>query len=117
MVPSGFCVTILCLKYLISFAGRSYILCLFQLGRNSYIRDPTTIQLLFEISQSLHDDLDFVNVKDDDNQPAHLISRFVHMVNNFKPMLILPILSSKVRLFCGYQYNWLDISFCSSLLG
>ncbi|XP_062169549.1 uncharacterized protein LOC133875428 isoform X2 [Alnus glutinosa] len=49
--------------------------------RNSYIRDPTTIQLLFEISQSLHDDLDFVNVKDDDNQPAHLISRFVHMVD------------------------------------
>lgn len=49
--------------------------------RNSYIRDPTTIQLLFEISQALHDDLDFVNVKDDDNQPAHLISRFVHMVD------------------------------------
>lgn len=115
LVPSGFCVNILCLKYLISFAGSSYILCLFQLGRNSYIRDPTTIQLLFEISQALHDDLDFVNVKDDDNQPAHLISRFVHMVNNF--MLILPISSSKVRLFCGYQYNWLDISCCTSLLG
>ncbi|XP_040988402.1 VPS35 endosomal protein-sorting factor-like isoform X3 [Juglans microcarpa x Juglans regia] len=47
--------------------------------RNSPISDPTTIQLLFEISQALHDDLDFVNAKDDDNQPARLISRFVHM--------------------------------------
>ncbi|KAF5478943.1 hypothetical protein F2P56_005464 [Juglans regia] len=47
--------------------------------RNSSISDPTTIQLLFEISQALHDDLDFVNAKDDDNQPARLISRFVHM--------------------------------------
>ncbi|XP_059443996.1 uncharacterized protein LOC132175919 isoform X2 [Corylus avellana] len=47
----------------------------------SYIRDPTTIQMLFEISQALHDDLDFVNVKDDDNHPAHLISRFVRMVD------------------------------------
>ncbi|KAF5478944.1 hypothetical protein F2P56_005464 [Juglans regia] len=47
----------------------------------SSISDPTTIQLLFEISQALHDDLDFVNAKDDDNQPARLISRFVHMVD------------------------------------
>ncbi|KAG6670644.1 hypothetical protein I3843_Q048600 [Carya illinoinensis] len=47
--------------------------------RNSSISDPTTIQLLFEISQALHDDLDFLNAKGDDNQPARLISRFVHM--------------------------------------
>jgi hypothetical protein len=74
------------------------------LGRNSYIRDPTTIQMLFEISQALHDDLDFVNVKDDDNHPAHLISRFVHMVNNFKPMPILPI-SQVLRCDCFVVSN------------
>lgn len=50
------------------------------MGRNGYICDPTTIQLLFEISQALYDGIDFVNVKDDDNQPARLISRFVNMV-------------------------------------
>ncbi|KAG7957678.1 hypothetical protein I3843_11G187400 [Carya illinoinensis] len=30
---------------------------------------------------ALHDDLDFLNAKGDDNQPARLISRFVHMVD------------------------------------
>ncbi|XP_050246843.1 uncharacterized protein LOC126694549 isoform X1 [Quercus robur] len=49
--------------------------------RNGSISDPTSIQLLFEISQNLHDDGDFFNTKDDDNQPARLISRFVHMVD------------------------------------
>ncbi|KAF3453419.1 hypothetical protein FNV43_RR03859 [Rhamnella rubrinervis] len=49
--------------------------------RTACIDGPTTIQLLFEISQALHDDMDFLNVKDDDNQPAHLISRFVCMVD------------------------------------
>ncbi|KAM7251968.1 hypothetical protein ACFE04_023851 [Oxalis oulophora] len=50
--------------------------------RSGSICDPTTIQWLFEISQALHDDIDFVNVKDDDyQQPAHLISRFVRMVD------------------------------------
>ncbi|GMY31180.1 VPS35 endosomal protein sorting factor-like isoform X1 [Fagus crenata] len=49
--------------------------------RNGYISDPTAIQLLFEVSQALHDDVDLVNMKDDDNQPARLISRFVHMVD------------------------------------
>ncbi|GMN51638.1 hypothetical protein TIFTF001_020788 [Ficus carica] len=49
--------------------------------RNGYICDPTTIQLLFEISQALYDGIDFVNVKDADNQPARLISRFVNMVD------------------------------------
>lgn len=52
------------------------------LGRSARICDPTTIQLLFEISQALHDDIDFLNVKDEDNQPARLISRFVCMVRN-----------------------------------
>ncbi|KAK7847415.1 upf0505 protein c16orf62 like protein, partial [Quercus suber] len=47
--------------------------------RNGSISDPTSIQLLFEISQNLHDDGDFLNTKDDDNQPARLISHFVHM--------------------------------------
>ncbi|XP_042519165.1 VPS35 endosomal protein sorting factor-like [Macadamia integrifolia] len=50
--------------------------------RNGYIRDPTTVQLLFEISQALHDGIDFSSIKDDDNQqPVHLISRFVQMVD------------------------------------
>ncbi|XP_048321311.2 uncharacterized protein LOC107432545 [Ziziphus jujuba] len=49
--------------------------------RSARICDPTTIQLLFEISQALHDDIDFLNVKDEDNQPARLISRFVCMVD------------------------------------
>ncbi|KAF8409587.1 hypothetical protein HHK36_005665 [Tetracentron sinense] len=50
--------------------------------RNGYIRDPTTIQLLFEISQALHDGIDFSNMKEDDKQqPARLISRFVQMVD------------------------------------
>ncbi|XP_021287819.1 UPF0505 protein C16orf62 homolog isoform X2 [Herrania umbratica] len=51
--------------------------------RNGYVRDPTTIQLLFEISQALHDDTDLANMKNDDNQQqARLISRFVRMVDH-----------------------------------
>ncbi|OAY28461.1 VPS35 endosomal protein-sorting factor-like isoform X3 [Manihot esculenta] len=50
--------------------------------RNDHIRDPTTIQFLFEISQSLHDDMDLANMKDDGNQQsAHLISRFIQKVD------------------------------------
>ncbi|XP_050216619.1 uncharacterized protein LOC126667645 [Mercurialis annua] len=50
--------------------------------RKGRIHDPSTIQLLFEISQSLHDGIDFANMKDDENQqPAHLISRFVQIVD------------------------------------
>ncbi|XP_010244471.1 PREDICTED: UPF0505 protein isoform X2 [Nelumbo nucifera] len=50
--------------------------------RNGYIRDPTTIQLLFEISQALHDGIDFSSIKDDDNQQsARLISHFIQMVD------------------------------------
>uniref|UniRef100_A0A2P2LXT1 UPF0505 protein C16orf62 homolog n=1 Tax=Rhizophora mucronata TaxID=61149 RepID=A0A2P2LXT1_RHIMU len=51
-------------------------------SRNGYLRDPTIIQLLFEITQSLHYGLDFANMKDDDNQQAtRLISRFIQMVD------------------------------------
>ncbi|TYI96683.1 hypothetical protein E1A91_D01G090500v1 [Gossypium mustelinum] len=51
--------------------------------RNGYVHDPTTIQLLFEISQALHSDTDLVNMKNDDNQQqARLISRFVRMVDH-----------------------------------
>ncbi|EOY12279.1 Uncharacterized protein TCM_030833 isoform 2 [Theobroma cacao] len=51
--------------------------------RNGYVRDPTTIQLLFEISQALHDDTDLANMKNDDNQQqARLISLFVRMVDH-----------------------------------
>ncbi|KAJ1389541.1 Vacuolar protein sorting-associated protein 35 [Sesbania bispinosa] len=49
--------------------------------RNGHISDPTSIQLLFEISQTLHDNMEFMNVKDDDGQVARSISRFVHMVD------------------------------------
>lgn len=55
---------------------------LISFGRNGYIRDPTTVQFLFEISQALHDDENIVNVKDDSNQPARLISSFVSLVTN-----------------------------------
>ncbi|KAL6975265.1 hypothetical protein U1Q18_024059 [Sarracenia purpurea var. burkii] len=50
--------------------------------RKGSIRDPTFIQLLFELSQSLHDGMDYSNMKNDDNQQcARLISRFVNMVD------------------------------------
>ncbi|XP_022940977.1 UPF0505 protein C16orf62 homolog [Cucurbita moschata] len=49
--------------------------------RSSYIRDPATVELLFEISQALNDSFDFANMKDDENQPAHLLSRFVQLVD------------------------------------
>jgi hypothetical protein len=50
------------------------------LSRSGPIRDPTSIQLLSEISQPLHDNMEFINVKDDDSQVARSVSRFVHMV-------------------------------------
>ncbi|KAL1307448.1 UPF0505 protein C16orf62 homolog isoform X1 [Arachis ipaensis] len=49
--------------------------------RNDHIRDPLCIQLLFEISRTLHDNIEAKNVKDGDSQVAHSISRFVHMVD------------------------------------
>ncbi|KAG4127128.1 hypothetical protein ERO13_D10G199632v2 [Gossypium hirsutum] len=50
---------------------------------NGYVHDPTTIQLLFEISQALHSDTDLVNMKNDANQQqARFISRFVRMVDH-----------------------------------
>ncbi|KAK9209763.1 hypothetical protein WN944_002131 [Citrus x changshan-huyou] len=49
--------------------------------RNGCINDRTTVQLLFEICQALHDGIDFVNSKGDDYQAARLISRFVLMVD------------------------------------
>lgn len=48
--------------------------------RSGHIRDPTSIQLLSEISQALHDNMEFTN-KDDDGQVARSVSRFVHMVD------------------------------------
>ncbi|KAJ6301897.1 hypothetical protein OIU77_016078 [Salix suchowensis] len=50
--------------------------------RTGYLHDLSTIQLLFEISQSLHDGIDFGSMKDDEyQQPLRLISRFVEMVD------------------------------------
>ncbi|XP_028069438.1 UPF0505 protein isoform X1 [Camellia sinensis] len=50
--------------------------------RNRCICDPTIIQFIFEVSQSLHDGIDYSNMRDDDNQQrARLISRFVNMVD------------------------------------
>lgn len=48
--------------------------------RSGHIRDPTSIHLLSEISQALHDNMEFTN-KDDDGQVARSVSRFVHMVD------------------------------------
>ncbi|RDY10057.1 hypothetical protein CR513_05484, partial [Mucuna pruriens] len=52
-----------------------------EVQQNGHISDSTSIQLLFEISQTLHDNMEFMNVKDDYGQVAHSISRFVHMVD------------------------------------
>ncbi|XP_065862426.1 uncharacterized protein [Euphorbia lathyris] len=50
--------------------------------RNGHICDTSAIQFLFEISQSLHNGIDFANIKDDFNQhAAHMISRFVELVD------------------------------------
>ncbi|CAK7324574.1 unnamed protein product [Dovyalis caffra] len=50
--------------------------------RTGYLHDLSTIQLLFEISQSLHDAIDFASMKDDEYQQSlWLISRFVEMVD------------------------------------
>ncbi|XP_055801098.1 uncharacterized protein LOC129870364 isoform X2 [Solanum dulcamara] len=50
--------------------------------RNSCVRDPTTIQFLFEVSRSLHDSIDLSTIKEkDNNHSAHLVSRFIHMVD------------------------------------
>ncbi|XP_019058397.1 PREDICTED: UPF0505 protein [Tarenaya hassleriana] len=49
--------------------------------RNGRIRDAATVQLLFDVSQSLYDATDF-NIKNDDNQrQSQLISRFIEMVD------------------------------------
>lgn len=50
--------------------------------RNSCVRDPTTIQFLFEVSRSLHDSIDLSTIKEkENNHSAHLVSRFIHMVD------------------------------------
>ncbi|KAM3320471.1 VPS35 endosomal protein-sorting factor-like isoform X2 [Capsicum chacoense] len=50
--------------------------------RSSYVRDPTTIQFLFEVSRSLHDYIDLSTIKDkENNHCANLIFRFIHMVD------------------------------------
>lgn len=50
--------------------------------RSGDIRNPTTIRILFEISQHLHDRVDILNMKDDRHkEQEHLICRFVQMVN------------------------------------
>ncbi|KAI3849075.1 hypothetical protein MKX03_011518 [Papaver bracteatum] len=50
--------------------------------KSGNIHDPATIRVLFEFSQTLHQGLDFANIKDDQQQQsAHLISRFIQMVD------------------------------------
>ncbi|PHT86614.1 hypothetical protein T459_08720 [Capsicum annuum] len=50
--------------------------------KSSYVRDPTTIQFLFEVSRSLHDYIDLSTIKDkENNHCANLIFRFIHMVD------------------------------------
>ncbi|KAI5674779.1 hypothetical protein M9H77_15143 [Catharanthus roseus] len=48
--------------------------------RNNCLQDPTIIHFLFEVSQALHDGVDFLNIKADEHQhSAQLISRFVNI--------------------------------------
>lgn len=50
--------------------------------RYSCVRDPTTIRFLFEVSRSLHDSIDLSTIKEkENNHSAHLVSRFIHMVD------------------------------------
>lgn len=53
------------------------------LSRNGHINDPSSIKLLFEISRTLHDNMEVMILKDDDGLVARSISRFVHMVACF----------------------------------
>lgn len=56
----------------------------FLFGRNNCLQDPTIIHFLFEVSQALHDGVDFLNIKADEHQhSAQLISRFVNIVHSF----------------------------------
>ncbi|GJW76170.1 VPS35 endosomal protein sorting factor-like protein isoform X1, partial [Tanacetum coccineum] len=51
--------------------------------RNDRIDDPTTVKLLFDVAQSLHDSVDFSSTKQDDNQQAErLIARFIDKVDH-----------------------------------
>lgn len=51
--------------------------------RIGYVSDPTTIQLLFEVAQALHNEIDHAIINSDDNQQqARLISRFVRLVDH-----------------------------------
>ncbi|XAR67433.1 hypothetical protein NMG60_11002197 [Bertholletia excelsa] len=50
--------------------------------RSICICDPTIIQWLFEVSQSLYNGIAYLRPREDDNQQSgHLISRFVNMVD------------------------------------
>nr|XP_043622248.1 VPS35 endosomal protein sorting factor-like isoform X2 [Erigeron canadensis] len=51
--------------------------------RNDRIDDPTTMKLLFDVAQSLHDNVDFSSTKQDDNHQAErLIACFVDKVDH-----------------------------------
>ncbi|KAL8205603.1 hypothetical protein R6Q57_009154 [Mikania cordata] len=52
-------------------------------NRIDCIDDPTTIKLLFDVAQSLHDNIGFLNSKHDDHQQAELlVARFVRKVDH-----------------------------------
>ncbi|XP_076916852.1 uncharacterized protein LOC143576701 isoform X2 [Bidens hawaiensis] len=51
--------------------------------RKDRIDDLTTVKLLFDVAQSLHDNADFSNMRQDDNQQAErLVARFVDKVDH-----------------------------------
>ncbi|XP_052207188.1 uncharacterized protein LOC127811403 [Diospyros lotus] len=50
-------------------------------SRNCCIYDPRIIQFLFEVSQSLHNGIDYCLRDDDNQQSAHLITCFVNAVD------------------------------------
>ncbi|KAI8557561.1 hypothetical protein RHMOL_Rhmol04G0020200 [Rhododendron molle] len=99
--------------------------------RKGRIHDPTIVQFLFEVSQSLHDGMDHSNMKyDDSQQPARLISRFVTMIDalrltmgrswnaiwhSYLNVVGLLVASMTLRSSEGLQNNLLS-SLCSNFL-
>lgn len=62
-------------------------------SENASIRDPTTIQFLFEVSRALHDEINLLSKRDDENrEAASLISRFLNMVKSCFPEVHFPII-------------------------
>lgn len=98
------------LMWFVKHSFHYHVICYNLSNRNDHISDPTSIQLLFEIAQTLHDNIEFMNVKDNDGQVARSISRFVLMVTrSFWYYLGLLSLSLVVLIFIFFSWliSWL----------